>query len=273
MFGEFHGLPPPGQPADDENMTFPACLSAAWRRLDHWLLPPLCVFCGIPTEAGESGACTACQRDLPLNRHACPGCALPLGARERRVPCARCRIRPLPLENVIAPFRYAFPVDAAVHAIKFRRRLEFVPVLGGALTGALLAAGLDVDLLVPVPLNGIRHGIRGFNQALELARPVAHATGLPLSNAVARQRRTRPQTGLDRAARRRNVERAFAVTGEPAARHALIVDDVMTTGATVIELARCLRGAGVERVSALVAARRGGDGQVAATPRCRPPGT
>jgi ComF family protein len=165
----------------------------------------------------------------------------------------------MPLETVIAPFRYAFPVDAAVHAIKFRRRLEFVPVLGAALADALLAARLDADLLVPVPLNAVRHGIRGFNQALELARPVARATGLPLSDAVSRPRRTRPQTGLDRAARRQNVERAFEVTGESTARHALIIDDVMTTGATVIELAGCLRDNGVERVSALVAARRAGD--------------
>ena len=231
-------------------------LSAACRRLDHWLLPPRCVFCGISTAGSEHGVCEPCRSDLPFNGPACPACAAPMGGAPAGLPCARCRVRPLPLETVIAAFRYAFPVDAAVHAIKFRRRLEFVPVLASALAGALCHAGLDADVLVPVPLHGVRHGIRGFNQAFELASLVGRDCGLPVSKLASRRRRTRPQTGLDRAARRRNLQAAFVVDGRPSCRHALIVDDVMTTGATAIELAGCLREAGVERVSALVAARR-----------------
>jgi len=231
-------------------------LSAACRRLDHWLLPPRCVFCGIPTAGGEHGVCDPCRCDLPFNEPACPACAAPMDGAPGGLPCARCRARPLPLETVIAAFRYAFPVDAAVHAIKFRRRLEFVPVLAAALGEALCRARLDADVLVPVPLHSVRHGLRGFNQAVELARLVGRDCGLPVSKVASRRRRTRPQTGLDRAARRRNIEAAFRVEGPLYCRHALIVDDVMTTGATVIELAGCLREAGVERVSALVAARR-----------------
>ncbi len=173
--------------------------------------------------------------------------------------CAECQLKPLPLERVLAPLRYEFPVDAAIQAIKFRRRLEFVPALASIMAAALEQAGPDVDAVIPVPLHYLRHGARGYNQAEELARPIARSCRLPMRRYVVRGRRTRAQSGLGATERRRNLRHAFranaALYRAGAPRHALIVDDVMTTGTTILELARCLQAAGVERVSALVAAR------------------
>lgn len=223
--------------------------------IDRLLLPPLCAFCRTPLRDGERGLCAPCRVDLPANDSCCPRCAVPLAANPGAAPCASCQSRPLPFETVVAPYRYAFPVDQAVQALKFRGRLEFVTVFTPAMMRALDGAACDIDCVVPVPLHWLRHGHRGFNQAVELARPVADVLGLPICRQVLRRRRTRPQSGLDAGNRRTNLRGAFRVGGALHSGHALIIDDVMTTGATVAELARCLHANGVERISVLVAAR------------------
>jgi ComF family protein len=116
------------------------------------------------------------------------------------------------------------------------------------------------DALLPVPLHRSRHTSRGFNQAYELARPLARRSGLPLLTITRRRRRTRPQTGLSAAERRRNLKGAFMLTRRLPCRHPLIVDDVMTTGETCGQLARVLLAAGAKDVSVLVAARAGHGG-------------
>ena len=111
------------------------------------------------------------------------------------------------------------------------------------------------DAMVPVPLNRWRNAVRGFNQAQELARRLRHGTGLPIRSCVRRVRRTQTQSGLNAAERRMNIKGAFRVTRPPRCRHALIVDDVMTTGETCRELTVTLLDAGVEKVSVLTIAR------------------
>ena len=233
------------------------CLGA----IDQLLLPRLCAFCRTRLDDGENGICAPCHADLPANTRCCPGCAVPLVADPGAAPCPGCQARPLPVERVLAPLRYTFPVDRAIQSLKFRGRVEMVPVLASVMTSAAENAALDVDGVVPVPLHWLRHGRRGFNQADELAAPVARALGLPLIRDVSRRRYTRPQSGLGSRHRQANVRGAFHVAGKPDTAHALVVDDVMTTGATVAELVRCLRVTGVTRVSVLVAARAGVAGQ------------
>jgi ComF family protein len=157
---------------------------------------------------------------------------------------------------------------AAIHALKYGRRAAVARPLGrllaeagGRLTAAAGGAGEPghvVDAIVPVPLHPARAAERGFNQAELLAAPCARLWGVPLlTGALARIRPTRPQTELDAAARRANVAGAFGVSrpGEVKGRRLLLVDDVMTTGATVAAAARALRAAGAQPPGVLVLAR------------------
>ncbi|NIR60176.1 MAG: ComF family protein [Gammaproteobacteria bacterium] len=171
--------------------------------------------------------------------------------------CGRCLRRPPPFERALAVFRYASPLDELVKALKFHGRLAHARLLGELLAAA--AAGLPGPLpqgLIPVPLHRTRLAERGFNQALEIARPVARALDIPLAPGAARRLRpTAAQTGLEPRQRRANVRGAFAIARLPPVRHVAIVDDVMTTGHTAAELARALRRTGVRRVEVWCVAR------------------
>ncbi len=237
-------------------------------RLGRVLLPPRCLVCGEPGSGGRD-LCEACQRALPWNRCACMHCGLPLFAPEASpgateggtapepLVCGRCLRRPPPLERVHAAFRYGFPVDRLLPRFKFHRDLAAGRELAHALRRSLEeAAGRErPDALVPVPLHPARLRERGYNQALELARPLARAFAIPLApEALERVRDTAPQSGLGALARRRNPRGAFEAGAAPPA-HVVLVDDVMTTGATLSECAKVLRRAGARRVDAWVVAR------------------
>ena len=135
---------------------------------------------------------------------------------------------------------------------------EISQKVGALLESAFAELPPDIDALLPVPLHWQRHAVRGFNQAREIARSIARTTGLPLLHGkVLRERATAEQTGLGRAARRRNVRGAFVVKDDLPFEHVAIVDDVCTTGSTAGELARTLRRAGVGRISLWTVARAG----------------
>ncbi|MFN3843719.1 MAG: ComF family protein [Rehaibacterium terrae] len=220
--------------------------------LGRWLLPPRCLICG---ESGTNGRdiCAICAETLPWNRVACPCCALPLPAPAPA--CGRCLKKPPPFAATVAAFAYGFPVDRLLPRFKFHGDLA----AGRALARGLLDMARHADrpqALIPVPLHPRRLRERGYNQALELARPVGRALGIALrGDALARVRETAAQTELGALARRRNVRRAFEVRAGTLPPHVALVDDVMTTGATLAECAAALRRAGVARVDVWVAAR------------------
>lgn len=224
------------------------------RLIEREFAPKRCVFCDVPTEAPERFVCTGCDADLPRIAAACPGCALPVAvALPPGVRCAACQTSPPLWSRAVAPLEYAFPVDAAIKAMKFRRRLDYLPAFDEALAEVDPAA--DVDAVIPVPLHRWRRLRRGFNQAEELARPVARRLGVPLWKGVRRCLPTAPQSGLDAATRRRNLKAAFRVVDSAPACHALLVDDVITTGETLRGVTKVLLDAGVERVTVLALAR------------------
>ena len=223
--------------------------------VQHWLYPPSCVLCG---QAGAQGRdlCASCRQALPWRTGAlCPCCGEAL-ANAAGLRCGRCLTAPPAVDRVLAPFAYASPVNGLVTALKFRARLSYARVLGDLLVDWLEGqAPAWPEALVPVPLHGTRLAARGFNQALELARPAARRLDLPLlTRGIARRRDTPAQSDLNARARRANVRRAFVVSGEIPARVA-IVDDVVTTGATVDALARALRRAGARDIAVWSLAR------------------
>ena len=174
--------------------------------------------------------------------------------------CGECLRKPPAFDRVVSAVSYAFPVDAAIQRLKYGLDLALVPPLAALLARAV-SAGPRPDLLLPMPLGPARLRERGFNQAAELARYVAVALDLPLSlEASRRTRETAPQTSLPFDERARNIRNAFAAGPSVAGLHVAVVDDVLTTGATLDALATALRRAGAREVPGWVLARtpRGG---------------
>lgn len=228
-------------------------------KVDGWLrkaaravFPPRCLLC---REVGADGRdlCRDCSAALPWNDSACLHCALPL---QEPGTCGACLQRPPPLTETHATFVYGFPVDRLVPRFKFHKDL-----VAGRLLSELMAERLR-DLprpaaLVPVPLHPDRLRQRGYDQALELAKPLSQALGIALlPQALLRTRATAPQSELDASARQRNLRHAFEANGEvQLPDHIALIDDVMTTGATLQAAAKRLRRAGVNRVDAWICAR------------------
>jgi ComF family protein len=213
-----------------------------------------CVLCGQSAEEGR--ICRECRRILPWNDNYCDCCGqVTIAAQPPGVPCAACQLKRPPFEKARAPLIYDFPVDAALKAIKFKRQLWFIPAFAELLLWPLENEFPRVDALVPVPLHRWRQMTRGFNQAVELCRPLRQATGLPMLSEARRIRATRAQTGLNATERKNNLKNAFAVCGKLRCRHPLIVDDVITTGETCSQLALTLLEAGAESVNLLTVAR------------------
>lgn len=220
------------------------------------LWPPSCILCGGGGDVGID-LCRDCAADLPRNETACVVCAEPLSGACPPQVCGACLCDPPPFCSSFVPFRYAYPLDHLVRGLKFRNELACGSVLGQLFARCLLARGEPLpDAIIPVPLAPRRYRQRGYNQASELALSIRRFTGVAVMSDVAiRERETAEQAGLDRKARRRNVSGAFATVAPLHARHVAILDDVVTTGSTVRELAEALRHAGAEQVAVWAIAR------------------
>ena len=228
----------------------------ALRALEQQVLPDSCAFCGLGLPAGALPVCEPCHAELPWIGAACRRCGLALPAQGPSAPvCGQCQLDPPAFDALLAPLRYEFPVDAAIKAIKFERRLHYLPAFAALLGRTARALPADIDALLPVPLHWRRQLLRGFNQATELCRLLRPALCAPVLHRVARIRNTRYQPGLGAGERRRNLRGAFRLRGKLTLRHVLVVDDVVTTGATAEQLTATLRAAGVRRVSVLAIAR------------------
>jgi len=214
-------------------------LQQAWRRIGGRLMPQACFVCAAP--AAGRVLCEACSAALP---GVAPGGAV----------CGRCLSDPPRFDATRAVFRYAFPVSELVQAYKFQARFGVGQYFAERLVAA--AEGLQVDAVLPAPLHPARLATRGFNQSVLLADPVARALGVPhLRDAVRKLRRVAPQAGLSLEERQRNLRGAFAPQRRFDGMRLLVIDDVMTSGTTIDELAGSLKAAGAARVEALVVAR------------------
>lgn len=216
-----------------------------------------CALCG--DAATDSGLCAPCREDLPwLPAARCPSCALPTpdGAL-----CGVCLRSPPAHDGVACAVTYEFPVDALVRALKYHGRLAAARPLAGILARALTQEPLP-DIVVPLPLSDARLVERGYNQAAEIARllsgPWRTATGRGI---LGRTGHARPQATLSLDARRRNVKGTFECIKNVGGLRIAILDDVMTSGATLDEAARVLKRAGAASVRGWVVARtpRAGD--------------
>nr|WP_246270155.1 ComF family protein [Paraburkholderia solisilvae] len=233
-----------------------------WPRLLQRVLPNLCALCGNMSHNALCDGCDAAYWNEARLR--CTVCAFALAGASRRsgaarYRCAGCRTEPPPFDATFALADYRAPLDALALGLKFRARLmlarEFAARLAALADDALDPAHRP-DLVVPVPLARKRLVERGYNQAWEIARPFARALRVPAdATLIRRVVDTAPQSTLDLNARRQNVGRAFALTKPVDGLHVALVDDVMTTGATLEALARMLKAAGARRVTNFVVLR------------------
>lgn len=243
-------------------------LDAAWQALRQWLgatlLPAQCALCGIGCPQVLCSPCRAqyLGQGRGQLRHRCRQCANPLADIDVALLCGRClRQRPA-YDATVTAFDYAAPVDQLLLQLKFGARLALAPLLAELLYVAIQQQqGWQApQLLCPVPLGPARLAERGFNQALEIARPLARLLDVPLQPRLAlRVRETRAQSGVAPQERHANLAHAFAIAPEYAPLlqgcHVGIVDDVMSSGHTVNVLAAACKRAGAARVSILVVAR------------------
>jgi ComF family protein len=229
---------------------FPAALSVRLpkkaARASPW--PQDCVLC---LAAADDALCARCEAALPWIGEACERCALPLPGGGV---CGACAVRPPLFDDARACLEYRFPLDRLVQRFKFAGDLAIGRWLAARMARHLRDAKADVIVVPPLARARLRE--RGFNQALELAKPFARALDIRLAPAaLVRVRETQPQPGLRRAERARNLRGGFRCEARVHDLHVAIVDDVLTTGATGQELARVLKEAGALRVSVWVLAR------------------
>jgi ComF family protein len=212
-------------------------------------LPQDCLLCG-----GISGGdllCAGCRDDLPeLPAGTCPVCG---EASPRGTTCGSCLTQPPNFDATIAALRYSFPADHLIKSLKYGRRTATADFFARAMLSGRQPEG---DVIVPLPLHPQRLTERGFNQSVEIARPLARALRLPLElDGCIRSRNTTPQAMLPWKERRKNIRHAFECRIDLSGKSVIVVDDVMTTGATLDEFARTLKAHGAERVTNWVAVR------------------
>jgi len=214
------------------------------------LLAQDCLLCAAASD--HEILCAACADDLPqLPKPYCPRCALPTPGGEI---CGRCLAKPPYYDATLAAYNYDFPLDKLVQSFKYGHRLALGTYFGRQL--AALAENIKADLIIPLPLHALRLRERGFNQALELARPVGQALHLPIDSSSCRRTRNTPaQAKLAWRERGKNIRGAFHCATDFTGQGIILLDDVMTTGASLDECARTLKLHGAAEVTVLVVAR------------------
>lgn len=251
----------------------PPSKSHFWRKLLGQVLPSHCVLCHETCPASAVGSaflCTSCEESSFSNASSsassCQRCALPLFTSETQGICGECLATPRHFDRTLIACHYVAPLEQLVLGLKFGHQLSYATFMAEQLSirvrGAWSEQSVDTvpDIVCPVPLGAKRLQERGFNQSLEIARHLSHSLGLPLNyRLILRVRETLQQSGLAPEARTANLRRAFSIN--PAllksieGKHIAVIDDVITTGATLNEIARVLKSFGAARVSNYVFAR------------------
>ncbi len=210
------------------------------------LYPIRCAICG---QAEETGICANCLPGLQRIAKPCPRCGANFSGLGT---CGSCQISNPQYDATLAPFRYAPPLSGMVHQLKYHRRVSLARPLATLLLHEIAPfTQVKPQLLIPVPLHLSRLIWRGFNQSIEIARYLSQALDIPIDRTLTyRKRRTQPQAALRAKYRRRNVTGCFGLRRPLHVKSVAIIDDVITSGETVNELARVLRKHGANLIQA-----------------------
>lgn len=230
-----------------------------WSAIKFSVLASNCVLCG-DFVTRDISLCLACEETLPKINNACEQCGIPLEKQlTDSVKCGQCIQVSPEVDYTISLFHYENPVSYLIGQMKFQQQLSCAAILGALLHDQIVVneSGMTFpDAILPVPLHSNRLAKRGFNQSLEISRYIAKQTKLPiLLNVVNRDKNTEMQTNLNKQQRLKNIKGCFSLLESPKVEHVVIVDDVITTGATTNELARLLKSSGVKKVGVWSIAR------------------
>lgn len=223
------------------------------------ILPRMCLLCHSSATTAFD-LCQACYADLPFLHYTCPRCSHPFPRFSAEDRCDFCQKNaPLPFDRTFALFGYQQPITKLIMDLKFGQAL-----INAKLLGKLLGHRIQTDwyrketlpeLLIPMPLHPTRLKERGYNQAIEIAKALKFL-GIPIDvNLTQRIKPTRPQATLSAAEREKNICDAFSVLKPLKVHHIAVLDDVITTGSTLITFCRLLKNQGVPRIDVWCCAR------------------
>ena len=217
--------------------------------IQNALFPPRCILCG-DKGVENRDLCAACYADLPRNSPRCYRCASDFNApHASTILCPDCLLNPPAFDETLAPFVHLHAIRHLIIQLKFHNHQPSARLLGNLLADYLQRTAELPDCIIPVPLHKNRYRERGFNQSIEIARILSKRLQLPLDvHSCTRHRDTAHQVGLNAQQRNENIKDAFSVSPKFKAKHVALVDDVMTTGSTVHELAAALKTSGCHRV-------------------------
>lgn len=230
--------------------------------LSNWVFPKICCFCGEPSECPRE-ICHSCYSSLPWSENACFRCGAELADENEHIQCNRCQENPPAFDKLSALFQYQPPVIKLITGLKFSSQLSSGRILGELFAEKIKdiynSPGSLPEAIIPVPLSLKRLRKRGYNQALELLRPIAKSLRIPILHSVCQKiKHTTPQSELSREKRHRNLKGVFTVINAKPLKnleHIAIFDDVVTTGSTAQALSRVLKEHGVPRVDVLCCCR------------------
>jgi len=224
--------------------------------IQNFLLPPRCILCGHPGVDSQD-ICCACYDDLVKNQDCCDQCGYSFDAAYKtNQRCGQCLKSPPAFDKTYAPFIYQYTLRYLITQLKFHRQYKNARLLGYILATQLKSVARKPEIIIPVPLHPIRYKERGFNQSFEIAKTVSKLLDIPIDHrSCLRQRNTRHQIDLPAKQRHDNIKQAFSLKKPIIAKHIAILDDVMTTGSTVNELARLLKKSGIAQIDIWVCGR------------------
>lgn len=227
-----------------------------FKKIYAWLLPFTCLLCGTLSDRNQD-LCQSCYQDLPLAKHSCLKCAIPISTIGI---CGQCLQKTPPLDKTYALFLYQNPITKLILELKFNQAIVNARVLGELLTEKIQTTWYKInplpDVIIPIPLHASRLKERGFNQALEIARPIAKALKLPLSiHSCIRVKPTAAQATLHAAERQQNMKHAFSIKEDFSNQHIAVIDDVITTGSTINEFCAALKQNGAKSIDVWCCAR------------------
>ncbi len=230
-----------------------------YRRILPSITPEsFCVLCGeVCGGSSQSLICEPCLSDLPVITTPCSVCSVTLSAKDSAGMCGSCLHTTPFYQKSIIPLEYVFPTTELIKQLKYNDKLLLSEVLSRIVLNMVKQEnGHLPEVIIPVPIHPLRLMKRGFNQSALIAKTISKELNIPIDlKSCHRIRNTLQQTGFNKKQRRKNIRNAFSVNGNFSAKHVAILDDVVTTGSTVNEMARVLQKAGAETIEVWACAR------------------